>query len=104
MLKGAEIVLRCMRAEGVDLVFGYPGGAIMPLYDALDGSGSAARSHAARAGRGVCSRRLRAGHGKSWRGHGHQRAGRDQPGDRHRRRQNGFGSSGLHHRTGADAR
>jgi acetolactate synthase I/II/III large subunit len=39
MLKGAEIVLQCMRAEGVDLVFGYPGGAIMPLYDALDGSG-----------------------------------------------------------------
>jgi acetolactate synthase I/II/III large subunit len=39
MLKGAEIVLRCIRAEGVDLVFGYPGGAIMPLYDALDGSG-----------------------------------------------------------------
>src|ERR1700722_3454051 len=39
MLKGAEIVLRCIRAEGVDLVFGYPGGAIMPLYDALQGSG-----------------------------------------------------------------
>ena len=39
MPKGAEIVLRCLRAEGADLVFGYPGGAIMPLYDALDGSG-----------------------------------------------------------------
>ncbi len=39
MLKGAEIVLGCVRAEGVELVFGYPGGAIMPLYDALDGSG-----------------------------------------------------------------
>jgi acetolactate synthase-1/2/3 large subunit len=39
MHKGAEIVLQCMRAEGVDLVFGYPGGAIMPLYDALEGSG-----------------------------------------------------------------
>jgi acetolactate synthase-1/2/3 large subunit len=39
MLKGAEIVLQCVRAEGVDLVFGYPGGAIMPLYDALVGSG-----------------------------------------------------------------
>jgi acetolactate synthase-1/2/3 large subunit len=39
MIKGAEIVLRCVRAEGVDLVFGYPGGAIMPLYDALEGSG-----------------------------------------------------------------
>src|SRR5438128_9571203 len=39
MLRGADIVLRCLRAECVDLVFGYPGGAIMPLYDALDGSG-----------------------------------------------------------------
>src|SRR3982751_5839857 len=39
MLRGAQIVLQCLRAEGVDLVFGYPGGAIMPLYDALDGSG-----------------------------------------------------------------
>jgi acetolactate synthase I/II/III large subunit len=39
MLKGAEIVLRCLRSEGVDLMFGYPGGAIMPLYDALEGSG-----------------------------------------------------------------
>jgi acetolactate synthase I/II/III large subunit len=39
MLKGAEIVLRCLRAEGVELMFGYPGGAIMPLYDALEGSG-----------------------------------------------------------------
>src|SRR6202047_3554940 len=39
MLKAADIVLQCLRAEGVDLVFGYPGGAIMPLYDALEGSG-----------------------------------------------------------------
>jgi acetolactate synthase-1/2/3 large subunit len=39
MHKGAQIVLQCLRAEGIDLVFGYPGGAIMPLYDALEGSG-----------------------------------------------------------------
>jgi acetolactate synthase I/II/III large subunit len=39
MHKGAEIVLQCVHAEGVDLVFGYPGGAIMPLYDALEGCG-----------------------------------------------------------------
>ena len=39
MPKGADIVLQCLRAEGVELVFGYPGGAIMPLYDALEGSG-----------------------------------------------------------------
>jgi acetolactate synthase-1/2/3 large subunit len=39
MLRGAEIFLQCLRAEGVELVFGYPGGAIMPLYDALEASG-----------------------------------------------------------------
>lgn len=39
MLRGAEIVLECLRAEGVELMFGYPGGAIMPLYDALESSG-----------------------------------------------------------------
>jgi len=39
MRKGAQIVLDCLRAEGVELAFGYPGGAIMPLYDALEGSG-----------------------------------------------------------------
>lgn len=34
---GAEIVLRVLESEGIDTVFGYPGGAIMPLYDALYG-------------------------------------------------------------------
>ena len=34
-LSGAEAVLRCFLAEGVDTIFGYPGGAIMPVYDAL---------------------------------------------------------------------
>src|SRR6202795_5246426 len=39
MRNGAQIVLECLKAEGVKLAFGYPGGAIMPLYDALEGSG-----------------------------------------------------------------
>src|SRR6202142_2994982 len=39
MRNGAQIVLDCLRAEGVKLAFGYPGGAIMPLYDALEESG-----------------------------------------------------------------
>ncbi|MEY3368749.1 MAG: biosynthetic-type acetolactate synthase large subunit [Bacteroidota bacterium] len=34
-LSGAEAVLRCLLEEGVDTIFGYPGGAIMPVYDAL---------------------------------------------------------------------
>ena len=35
MISGSEIVLRTLVGEGVDTVFGYPGGAIMPIYDAL---------------------------------------------------------------------
>ncbi|WP_447642225.1 MULTISPECIES: biosynthetic-type acetolactate synthase large subunit [Chitinophagaceae] len=34
-LTGAEVVLECLIAEQVDTIFGYPGGAIMPIYDAL---------------------------------------------------------------------
>lgn len=34
-LSGAEVVLECLIAEKVDTIFGYPGGAIMPIYDAL---------------------------------------------------------------------
>jgi len=35
MLSGADMVIRSLAREGVDLIFGYPGGAIMPVYDAL---------------------------------------------------------------------
>lgn len=34
-LTGAEIVVECLIREGVDVIFGYPGGAILPTYDAL---------------------------------------------------------------------
>ena len=34
-ITGAEAVLRCLLEEQVDTIFGYPGGAIMPVYDAL---------------------------------------------------------------------
>jgi acetolactate synthase-1/2/3 large subunit len=34
-LNGAQIVLEALKIEEVDLVFGYPGGAVLPLYDAL---------------------------------------------------------------------
>ncbi len=32
---GAEIIMECLRKEGVDTIFGYPGGANLPMYDAL---------------------------------------------------------------------
>ena len=67
-LRGAEVLLRALEREGVDLVFGYPGGAIMPVYDALfdspirhilvrheQGAALAANGYARASGRvGVC--------------------------------------------------
>ena len=35
ILTGAEIIWECLIKEGVEVVFGYPGGAILPTYDAL---------------------------------------------------------------------
>jgi acetolactate synthase-1/2/3 large subunit len=34
-LTGAEIIFECLIREGVDLIFGFPGGAILPFYDAM---------------------------------------------------------------------
>ncbi len=34
-LTGAEIVSRCLAEEGIELIFGYPGGAVLPIYDEL---------------------------------------------------------------------
>ncbi|MEA2754469.1 MAG: acetolactate synthase large subunit, partial [Aliidongia sp.] len=34
-LNGAGIVLKALVDQGVEVIFGYPGGAVLPLYDAL---------------------------------------------------------------------
>lgn len=34
-ISGAEAVIRSLIEENVDLIYGYPGGAIMPIYDEL---------------------------------------------------------------------
>ena len=34
-ISGSEAVIKCLLAEGVDTLYGYPGGAIMPVYDEL---------------------------------------------------------------------
>src|SRR5216110_3006961 len=67
LLSGAQILCRTLVDAGVDVMFGYPGGAIMPFYDALHGHAGLrhilvrheqAAAHAAdgyaRAGKGVC--------------------------------------------------
>ncbi|HLU68063.1 MAG TPA: biosynthetic-type acetolactate synthase large subunit [Kofleriaceae bacterium] len=38
LMTGAEVVWEVLAREGVEVVFGYPGGAIMPVYDALSGA------------------------------------------------------------------
>ena len=35
LLKGAEIVIECLKEQGVDTIFGYPGGTILNIYDEL---------------------------------------------------------------------
>ena len=34
-ISGSEAVVKCLIAEGVEIIYGYPGGAIMPVYDEL---------------------------------------------------------------------
>ncbi len=69
-LSGAQAMMECLLAEGVETIFGYPGGAIMPTYDALydyidrlnhilvrheQGAGHAAQGYARVSGRtGIC--------------------------------------------------
>lgn len=38
-MNGANLVVECLKAQGVHTLFGYPGGAIMPVYDAIYDSG-----------------------------------------------------------------
>ena len=35
LINGSEVVIRCLKEQGVDTVFGYPGGTILNVYDAL---------------------------------------------------------------------
>ena len=68
-MSGAEVVLRALKDNGVEVIFGYPGGAVLPIYDAIfqqnairhilvrheQGAGHAAEGFAAATGRvGVC--------------------------------------------------
>ena len=35
ILNGSQIVIECLKEQGVDTVFGYPGGTILNIYDEL---------------------------------------------------------------------
>src|SRR3954453_22981751 len=40
MMRAVDAIMECLKAEGVDVVFGYPGGANLPTYDAFVDAGS----------------------------------------------------------------
>lgn len=68
MMSGASVIVECLKEQGVDTIFGYPGGTILPLFDALcdstvrhiltvheQGAAHAADGYARASGRvGVC--------------------------------------------------
>ena len=37
-MTGAQAVVKALELEGIEVVFGYPGGAVLPIYDALKSS------------------------------------------------------------------
>ena len=92
-MTGAEMVIRALADQGVEHIFGYPGGAVLPIYDELfqqdkvkhilvrheQGAGHAAEGYARSTGKAGCCA-------------GHLRAGRDQHGDGADRRTDGLRS------------
>ena len=34
-ITGAQMLIKCLKKEGVEVIFGYPGGVVIPIYDAL---------------------------------------------------------------------
>ena len=101
-MNGADAILRSLEAEGVEIVFGMPGGAILPTYDAF--------------ARGTTIRHVLARHeqGAGHMAEGYARAsgrvgvaiatsgpGRNEPRHPDRRRVDGLDAARLHHRPGA---
>ena len=78
-MTGAELLIKLLAERGVDSIFGYPGGAIMPIYDAL--YQSPVKHYLCRHEQGGAFSALSAmpaPAGKSWRVHGDLRPRRDQ--------------------------
>lgn len=71
-LTGADILIRCLKEQGVETVFGYPGGCVLDIYDAIyrdgtlkhiltaheQGAAHAADGYAARRAKRACASRL----------------------------------------------
>ena len=99
-LNGSDIIMECLLEQGVDTVFGYPGGAVLNIYDALYKYSDRIRhietSHeqaAAHAADGYARARRKSGGMFCY-----LRSRRHQPGDRNCYGVYGFDSHGSHYR------
>ena len=58
-LNGAEATLECLKREGIEVIFGYPGGSAIPLFDALyDSNIKVVLSRHEQIGRASCRERV----------------------------------------------
>ena len=90
-LKGSEIIMESLLREGVDVMFGYPGGAILPTYDAMSQYEDRCIMSLCGTSRALPIWRMATpGDRESRRLHRHQRTGRDQSGNRAGDRDDGF--------------
>ena len=101
-MRAVDAVMECLKAEGVDVVFGLPGGANLPTYDAFYDAGIRHMLVRHEAGGGHAAEGYAKATGKVGVALGDQRARRDEPRHADRRRDDGLGAGGLHHRPGAD--
>ena len=103
-LSGARILLECLKREGVDLIFGLPGGAVLPIYDALYDFEGCATSWSARRPPPATRRRATRGRpGKVGVCLVTSGPAAHEPGDRAAGRPDGLDPDRGLHRAGADA-
>lgn len=100
VLTGAQVIMECLLEQGVDTVFGYPGGSVLNIYDALyeyrDRINHIRTAH--EQGRGPCRGWLCAVQRQNGRLHCHFGPRRDESRDGHCNRIYGLRPSGGHHR------
>jgi hypothetical protein len=92
-MSGAQALVKSLQAEGVEVVFGYPGGVALPIFDALYEVESPRTILVRHEQAGVAGGRQR-----------DERPRRDQHRHRHRERLHGLDPDGRLHGAGGDAR
>ena len=101
MMRAVDAVMECLKAEGVDVVFGYPGGANLPTYDAFVDAGIRHILVRHEAGGGHAAEGYAKASGKVGVGLRHLGPGRDEHRHAAHRRDDGLGADRRLHRPGA---